>query len=59
MSELTQSNRPTPDSQHFQKLKLPKEEKRIDTITQLVDLMEENKITLTEILDEWYLRRIG
>lgn len=47
-----------------QKLNIPKlnikdEKNKIDVITQLVDYMEAHEIVPTDILGEWYLRKIG
>ena len=39
--------------------KLKKHSMNIDKIVEIVDAMEEHHITLMEILDEWYLRKIG
>ena len=48
-----------PGSSQVQKLKLRQESERIDLVTQVVDLMEANKITLGDVMDEWYLRKVG
>ena len=42
-----------------QSLNIPKGDKKIDAITQLVDYMETHEIVPTDILGEWYLRKIG
>jgi len=51
MPKLTESTK-------VQKLNVRDEHHKIDVITQLVDLMEKHNVTLVEMLDEYYLRRI-
>jgi len=39
--------------------KFIREPRKIDNVTQIVDLMETHNVTLSDIMDEWYIRRIG